>query len=241
MKHEAIKKAVFRANIRDADVALRALDRIDKDEAFRDAVQAVIDVDDDDGKKLNEVIYAHFEPIKHRHGQSFRDRPAFTVEQLGVSISAKEVTKLVNDQQLEVLIHLLSNDAIEQRLVRFVADHLEAIVLGIMGLKKDSYRGYVIEEWNNRKSPAGNAVRARIQELAVPIFKEALDKIDLYAIANDVITKDGGKQIKEFYERAAKDAMREAASKRAHERAHTDVEKFMKDFFGEGEDDDESA
>jgi hypothetical protein len=233
MRHESIKKAVIRANLPDADVALRALDRIDKDETFRDALTAVIDAD---GDALKNVIYGHFAPVKHKHGDGFRSKPSLRVEQLGVNIDAEEVVKLVNDHALEALIGLLSNDAIEKRLVRFVEAHMEAIVLGIMGLEKDSYRGYRPTNTNNRGSVSGNAIHANVREKMQPILMAALEAIDLSAIADDVVTRGGAKQLKDFYKQAVADLLRSTARARAEERAKTDVETFMKDFFGDDDD-----
>jgi hypothetical protein len=139
VKHAALKKAVFQANLENADVALRALDRIDKDEDFRDAIEAIVTANDDVNEKLRNLINSHFEPVQlaHKHGVTFREKPVMPpMSKLGVTMTGEELIQLINDQTLDVLMHLVSNDAIEKRVVRFVSDQLETILLTLLGLEK---------------------------------------------------------------------------------------------------------
>jgi hypothetical protein len=236
MRYEKLKKAILKANIVHADVALRALDRIDRDQDFRHALEAV--VVSGDAEAISKVVYAHFEPEKPRSPHDYHRKEEPIATRYGLQFNARELAKLINDRALEICTELLSDSRIEGRLQRVVERHFEGMILAIIGVKRGSFNDYEVKS----DSQTAKKIRALVEEKVWPIVEAHFQAVDFEAIARKVAEGLGGRsdatlsrRTKEYYQRCVEGIFEEEGRRRAQEIAKVDALAILDEHFEDEE------
>jgi len=226
--HEDLKRAVLEAGIEHADVALRVLARIDGDQKFRDAVTAAVMTKDP--KTIVTLAYGHFEPLKYDTDNYGRKQEP-KLPKLVPPVRAGEVVQLLNDRALEVATKLLSNGAIDSAVIGWVGGRLNAIIDKTLGIKDDGFRRISFDQYASNSSVQA-AIRARVAKAAEPAVEKALDAIDFSDLTEKiaVLARD---EIRQAYDRAAREYLKDQVKGWAENRARLDIEKMLADARGQ--------
>lgn len=220
--HEDLKRAVLDAGIKHADVALRVLVRIDGDPDFRDAVAAAAMTKDP--KAIVTLAYGHFDPItpkRNPHGHKLEPE----LPKLVPPVNAGQLVQILNDRAVLVASRLLSEGAIDASVASWVKNRISAIIDLVLGIQDDGFSRVRLDN-HNRTTTVMTAIRARVEKAAAPVVEKALDVVDFSDLTERIAVK-ARQEIRDAYDRAARDYIRDRAKEWAEQRARLDVDKLL--------------
>jgi hypothetical protein len=220
--HEDLKRAVLEAGIKHADVALRVIARIDGDPDFRDAVAAAVMTKDP--KSIETLAYGHFEPLvpkRNPHGHKLEPE----LPKLVPPVNAGQLVQLLNDRTVLVASKLLSNGAIDAAVTSWVKNRISAVIDLVIGVQDDGFSRVRFDS-HNRTTTVMTAIRARVEKAAAPAVERALAAVDFSDLTERIAVK-ARQEIRDAYDRAARDYIKDRAKSWAEEKARLDVDKLL--------------
>lgn len=225
-----VKQAILAANIEHGDVALRALAAVDSDLKFCQAVEAVIEVDDDEHTKLHKLVTAQFKPGEQHDYFEYGERGIKAkrdaiLKDVRKAKGAKlpEVVALLNEQALVASLDMLSDASIKEVIERQITAKFATLVAAILGIREDYDR---IEVDYQKESTIRSKFAQMVSAALDGPVRKALAGIDLHNVYKKH-EKQAIKALRDAYQEAFDEGLQQRIEEVATKKAETDLDKLF--------------
>jgi len=220
IKNEELKLALIKAPI-DADVVLLALNRLDEDDKFRDALAALMATNVPD----KTTVIANFV-----NGQA---TSTSELADLTPEITTKELVHVLNTKAVQTAARLLKTDALEEHIQTMVSTRVDELIGIVLGYKK-RFNQWEMDYTNDRHSTARKAIETFVASRVGPMLQRAIAEQEDVLVAHvkawvhDTMVQATSTYYKEVCEQAIKKQVRQWMENRAQ----LDIEKLFAELDG---------
>jgi hypothetical protein len=221
IKNEELKLALIKAQI-DADVVLLALNRIDEDDKFRDALAALMATNVPD----KTTVIANFV-----NGQASSTSAELT--DLTPEITTKELVHVLNTKAVQTAARLLKTDALKEHIQTMVSTRVDELIGIVLGYKK-RFNQWEMDYTNDRHSTARNAIETFVASHVGPMLQRAIAEQEdvLVAHVKAWVHDTMVRATSTYYKEACEQAIKKQVRQWMENRAQLDIEKLFAELDG---------
>lgn len=134
-------------------------------------------------------------------------------------MTKKTIKEQITERAERAIKNLLKPEEIERRVTHFIEQHIEKTIGNALGLKNDSWCGWMLN--SGSEHPIRNLIAAKADALVVDLLSPAIENFKLKLKRADLV--NARKQMQEAYNRAIVDALFERARETGIEQAKLDA------------------